>query len=152
MSLHKSSLRNTENGPFTLSHQELNARYLCFHLISSISLTTELRPFQSCRLSGQNGAWLIKTSTRQPEIELVYGRWSMKNNHGQWLTAWYLEDTFWVLQACLLCTFQTLSEHLLNNPKERELQRCSRCTQEAHLYTLFAYVNCTNIGTFCGLF
>ena len=50
----------------------------------------------------------------------------MKNNHGQWLTAWYLEDTFWVLQACLLCTFQTLSEHLLNTQIERVLQRGSR--------------------------
>ena len=69
---------------FTLSLPGAECTVALFSLISSISLTTELRPFQSCGLSGQNGAWSIRDTTlqcsisgsiktSQPEIALVYG-------------------------------------------------------------------------------
>ena len=70
--------------------------------------------------------------------EVIHEKWSRK-----WLTAWSLEDTFWVLRECLLCTFQTLSEHLLNTQTERVLQRCLESVGEVHLQPWFAYVNCT---------
>ena len=50
---------------FTLSLPGVECTVALLLLISSISLTTELRPFQSCRLSRQNGAWSIRDTTLQ---------------------------------------------------------------------------------------